>query len=104
MGPRRILQVITLAVVSSLGAAMANGADDAIESTYMRLDNDVLGSSDEGYSNGVQLGLISPTFSDFQDSRLSLPVRWINRQLAWLQPRDFDDNNMVLTLGQSIFT
>ena len=99
-----ILQVITLAVVSSLSATIANGADDAIESTYIRLDNDVLGSSDEGYSNGVQLGLVSPTFSDFQDSQLSKPARWINRRLAWLQPRDFEHNNMVLTLSQSMFT
>ena len=99
-----MLQVITLAAVSLLHGAVASGTDDAFESTYLRLDNDVVAGSDAGYSSGVELGLVSPTISDFQDSQLSPMARWINRQLAWLQPRDFQRNKMVVMLGQRIYT
>lgn len=100
----RTLQVIMFAVFASLSAAMGKAADDAIGSTYLRLDNDIFASSDEGYSNGVELSFVSPTIASFEDSRLSPMARWLNRRLAWLQPRGFDDNNMVLTLGHGIFT
>ena len=35
----------------------------------LRLDNDAFAGSDRGYTNGVQIGLTSPTVASFEDAR-----------------------------------
>jgi len=47
---------------------------------------------------------VSPTVGGFQDSSLNASTRWLNRRLEWLQPEGFAYNNMVVTLGQGMFT
>ena len=43
---------------------------------------------DQGYSNGVQLTLVSPNLVDYTDDPcLPRLVRWINRRLNALTPR-----------------
>jgi lipid A 3-O-deacylase len=94
---------------SSLAGSPASHAQDSADvanrtNAYFRLDNDVFAGTDQGYSNGAEFGFVSPTVGDFQDERLSAATRWLNRRLAWLQPQGYAYNNVVLTLGQGIFT
>lgn len=72
-----------------------------------RLDNDLFGGSnqDRGYTNGFQLTLKSGNLDDFANQDcLPLIARGINRYLEWLQPKGFDKKNVVLGLGQSLYT
>lgn len=70
-----------------------------------RIDNDLFGKQDQGYSNGVQLTLVSPNLVDYtNDPCLPRLARWINRRLNALTPEGFDQQNMVFTVGQAIFT
>jgi len=92
-------------LVGSLASHAESSADAANRTNaYMRLDNDVFAGTDQGYSNGTEFGFVSSTVSDFQDERLSAATRWLNRRLAWLQPQGYAHNNVVLTLGQGIYT
>lgn len=96
---------IALTLGSSALSQASESADDANGMTaYMRLDNDVFAGTDRGYSNGTEFGLVSPTLQSFQDASLSGTTRWLNRKLAWLQPEGYAYNNMVMTLGQGMFT
>jgi lipid A 3-O-deacylase len=88
----------------SLGAAAAPDVDGADYTSYMRFDNDIFAGSDQGYSNGVTYAQVSPTVASFDDERLHPLARWLNRRLSWLQPEGSSANNMVMTLGQEIFT
>jgi lipid A 3-O-deacylase len=98
----------TIAAVILVGSVAAHASDspnDASRSSaYVRLDNDVFAGTDRGYSNGTEIGFVSATVDDFQDASLSASSRWLNRRLAWLQPERYAYNNMVVTLGQGMFT
>lgn len=96
---------IALALGSSTLSHADESPDDADGMTaYMRLDNDVFAGTDRGYSNGTEFGFVSPTIQSLQDHRLSGSTRWLNRKLEWLQPQGYAYNNMVMTLGQAMFT
>lgn len=72
-----------------------------------RVDNDLFGGAqqDQGYTNGVQLTLVSPNLKDYTDDPcLPRMARLVNRYLRWIQPEGFDQQNMVFTLNQSLFT
>jgi lipid A 3-O-deacylase len=98
-----ILTALTL--VGSVAAQASDSPDDGGRTTaYVRLDNDVFAGTDRGYSNGTEIGFVSPTVDDFQDSSLNAASLWINRRLAGLQPEGYAYNNMVVTLGQGMFT
>lgn len=106
---QRGLLAATFIAASSLAASLASHASGSFEAAnrtdfYMRLDNDVFAGTDRGYSNGTEFGFVSPTVVDFQDERLSEATRWLNRRMAWLQPQGYEYNNIVLTLGQGIYT
>jgi len=73
----------------------------------VRVDNDVFGGSgqDQGYSNGVMLTIVSSNLVNFVDDPcLPRPARWLNQYLGWLYPSGFDQQNMVLGIGQALFT
>src|SRR5690606_30412235 len=71
----------------------------------LRVDNDLFAGRDEGYTSGVGLTLVSPNLRDYVDDPcLPAPARLVNRYLEWLQPQGFEQQNMVVTLGQGIFT
>ena len=97
---------VVLLGVGSAAAQRASPVRDAGERStmYLRLDNDAFADSDRGYTNGIQVGLTSPTVESFQDPRLGPRLRSLNRRLAWLQPRGFEDYNVTLSLGQGMFT
>ena len=70
-----------------------------------RIDNDLFGKQDQGYSNGVQLTLVSPNLTDYtNDPCLPRLARWFNRYLDRLTPEGFEQQNMVATFGHAIFT
>ncbi|KAF1706383.1 lipid A deacylase LpxR family protein [Pseudoxanthomonas sacheonensis] len=70
-----------------------------------RIDNDLFGKQDQGYSNGVQLTLVSPNLVDYTDDPcLPRLARWVNRHLDALTPEGFEQQNMVVTFAHGIFT
>ena len=72
-----------------------------------RVDNDLFGGEDQdqGYSNGALLTLVSPNLVDYTDDPcLPRTARWVNSYLERLHPGEFDQQNMVFSIGQAIFT
>jgi len=72
-----------------------------------RVDNDLFGGrqQDEGYSNGAMLTLVSPNLNDYiDDPCLPKLARWANGHLSWLHARDFEQQNMIFSLAQVLFT
>lgn len=71
----------------------------------LRVDNDVLGGQDQGYSNGVQLTLVSPNLRDYtNDPCIPRLARWVNTHLGALQSKTFEQQNMIATFAQGIYT
>jgi lipid A 3-O-deacylase len=106
---QRSLLAASFIAAACVAVSLESHAEDSIDAAngtdfYMRLDNDVFAGTDRGYSNGTEFGFVSPTVADFQDERLSAATRWLNRRLAWLQPQGYSHNNVVLTLGQGMYT
>lgn len=93
-----------LFVLSSSALADTGKTDSALQAVTLRIDNDIFAGSDRGYSNGINVGFLSQTVDDFDDSRLPASYRWLNHGLGWLQPREWDQYNMALTVGHGIFT
>jgi len=72
-----------------------------------RVDNDLFGGrqQDEGYSNGALITLVSPNLRDYiDDPCLPALARWANRHLTWLHASDFEQQNMIFSIGQALFT
>jgi len=72
-----------------------------------RVDNDLFGGKqqDEGYSNGALITLVSPNLRDYiDDPCLPAPARWANRYLTRLHKADFEQQNMIFSIGQALFT
>ncbi len=70
-----------------------------------RIDNDLLGGQDEGYTGGFLLTLTSPNVTSFTDDPcLPAAARFINHRLTWLQPGSADRRNMSFSIGQGLFT
>ncbi len=80
----------------------------AAESTLnVRIDNDMFGGlgQDQGYSNGFMVTLVSPNLVDHADDPcLPAVARHLNRNLSALQPSGFDEVNMTIGLGQTMYT
>src|SRR5699024_2209532 len=73
----------------------------------LRLDNDALGGAgqDQGYTNGFLISWISPNLANRSDDPcLPRLVQHLNRYLAWLQPRGFDEHNVTMGIGQMMYT
>ena len=89
------------------GAQAAACAPDGLHAgpaLNLRVDNDVFGAQDQGYSSGVQLTLVSSDLARHEND----PCRWgITRWLAasWqaLKPRASEQQNLLLP-SQGIFT
>ncbi|MBO9716491.1 MAG: lipid A deacylase LpxR family protein [Pseudoxanthomonas sp.] len=81
--------------------------DDTPPAVNFRVDNDLLGGKeqDQGYTNGAQLTFVSPNLNDYVDDPcLPRLARWINRYLERLQPGRFEQQNMVFSIAQGLFT
>src|SRR5690606_35732129 len=73
----------------------------------LRGDNDLFGgeNQDQGYTNGAVITLVSPNLADYTDDPcLPRPARWINRYLERLHPGRFEQQNMVFSISQSLYT
>ncbi|MFD0321147.1 lipid A deacylase LpxR family protein [Lysobacter gummosus] len=86
--------------------ACTNGHTRLPPTVNLRLDNDLFGGQDQGYSNGIQLTLVSPNLADYTDDPcIPRLARWVNRHLDALQPaQGFEQRNMIATFAQGIFT
>jgi hypothetical protein len=72
-----------------------------------RVDNDLFGGrhQDQGYTNGAQLTLVSPNLVDYTDDPcLPRLARWVNSHLEALHPGKFEQQNMIFSVAQGIFT
>ncbi|KRG44246.1 hypothetical protein ARC78_05495 [Stenotrophomonas pictorum JCM 9942] len=72
-----------------------------------RVDNDLFGGAqqDQGYTNGALLTLVSPNLRDYTDDPcLPRPARWVNQYLEHLYPGRFEQQNMIFSVGQGLFT
>ena len=113
---QRLVSLGLLGLLSVLGAPAAASTatycpDDSLRAhppqVNFRVDNDLFGgkAQDQGYSNGAQLTLVSPNLLDYTDDPcLPKPARWINRHLEQLHAGRFDQQNMLFSLAQRIYT
>ena len=72
-----------------------------------RVDNDLFGGADQdqGYTNGAQITLVSPNLVDYTDDPcLPRLARWVNRHLERLAPGEFEQQNMIFSFAQQIYT
>lgn len=72
-----------------------------------RVDNDLFGGEhqDQGYTNGASLTFVSPNLTDYTDDPcLPRLARAVNRYLERLHPGQFQQQNMVFSIGQGLFT
>ncbi|HUH90950.1 MAG TPA: lipid A deacylase LpxR family protein [Lysobacter sp.] len=98
------------ALLPGLATAQVICPEDSTLAAYppvvsLRVDNDLFANQDEGYTSGVMLSLVSPNLKDYVDDPcLPAPARWLNGYLQRIQPEGFDQQNMVVTVGQGIFT
>lgn len=107
---RRTLRcMLALAATIASPAAAAETCEDPSSPPVanLRIDNDLFGAQhqDQGYSNGLELTLVSPNLRDYtSDACLPAPARVLNRWLRWLHPAEYEYQNMVVGFGQALFT
>ena len=97
----------------SFEAAQAHGREDCTSGRTrhppiinLRVDNDMIGGGqDQGYTNGVQLTLVSPNLRDYTDDPcLPRLAQWANRHLSVLHSKSFEQQNMIATFVHRIYT
>ena len=103
------LAALVLAAASITAHAAERCQDNVLRQTppavNFRVDNDLFGGQDQGYTNGAQLTFVSPNLKDYTDDPcLPWLARWANRRLERLQPGRFDQQNMVFSIAQKIYT
>ena len=106
---RTICCLLALAAMVAVPATAADICEDPSSPPVanLRIDNDLFGAEDQdqGYSNGLQLTLVSPNLLDYtSDACLPAPARWLNRHLRWLHPGRDEYRNMVVGFGQALYT
>jgi lipid A 3-O-deacylase len=97
--------------------ACARHAAASKPAVNLRLDNDVFGAQDQGYSSGIQLMLVSSDLGDgsLEDGRPGDRSRagngcrwpltdWLGRRLRFLAPAGSVQRNLTFSFGQAIFT
>lgn len=75
----------------------------------LQVENDLFAGTDSQYTNGVKFTWVSPNiFSDFNDPLLPVWIRCsterVRHMLEWLLPPDASARNVVVTLGQAMYT
>ncbi len=106
---RFALLVVGAVSCSQLQAAPAGDCASPAAATQpavsLRVDNDVFGGQDEGYSSGIQLMLVSSDLSGGLRDDCRLPVtNWLGKRLRWLAPAGSEQQHLTFSLGQAIFT
>lgn len=68
-------------------------------------ENDLFAGTDNNYTNGIKLSWVSANLEDYiNDPCLPNWVRQLNRFSEKLQPGPFDSRNMVVSIGQEMYT
>lgn len=68
-------------------------------------ENDLFAGSDNNYTNGMKLSWVSSNLQDYvSDPCLPSWVRQLNRISQALKPGGYDSRNMVVTIGQAMYT
>jgi hypothetical protein len=73
----------------------------------IRIDNDLFGGfgQDQGYTNGFLITWVTPNLIDYPDNPcFAGRGRQLRSYLAWLSPKNFNEQNMTFGLGQLLFT
>ena len=71
----------------------------------IHFENDLFNGTDQGYTNGVKLSWVSANLKDYiHDPCLPLPIRRLNRLFESIHKTRYNSRNMVVTLGQSMYT
>lgn len=102
-------------LAGTLLASTAQAAEQCAQSALaehppainFRVDNDLFGGAqqDQGYTNGAMFTLVSPNLKDYTDDPcLPRLARWTNRHLERLHPGGFEQQNMIFSFGQGLFT
>lgn len=100
-----LLAALALCSLPAAARDYCNESTDLPPTVNFRVDNDLFGHQDQGYSNGVMLTLVSPNLKDYTDDPcLPRLARWINRHLEAVTPEGFDQQNMVVSFAHGIFT
>jgi len=88
--------------------APAAGQAASTSIVSFQIENDLFAGTDSQYTNGVKLTWVSPNLKDFHDARLPAWVRCSNDKvrdvIGWFLPQNADASNMVVTLGQAMYT
>jgi lipid A 3-O-deacylase len=73
-----------------------------------QLENDLFAGTDAQYTSGVKFTWTSPNLTDFNDPLLPAWIRCSNEQVRrlvdWFHPEKATSINMVVTLGQAMYT
>src|SRR5690606_35377079 len=110
---RRAVAFVLLGLVGVHSGAVAQSRScaeetgDSLGRFNLRMDNDMFGGADQdqGYTNGFMASWISPNLASYQDDPcIPHVVRSLNRYLAWLQPANFEEQNMTIGVGQMMYT
>ncbi|MNM52607.1 hypothetical protein D3C81_636890 [compost metagenome] len=110
-----LVRPLTMLFVGGLASTSAMAADQCTQSALhdhppainFRVDNDLFGGAqqDQGYSNGAMFTLVSPNLKDFtNDPCLPRLARWMNSHLERLHPGEFEQQNMIFSFGQGLYT
>ena len=68
-------------------------------------ENDLFAGSDNNYTNGMRASWVSSNLRDYvSDPCLPSWVRQLNRLSKALKPGSYDSRNMVVTVGQAMYT
>jgi len=100
------LSLLLLQPVTVLGADCPETTSQPVKrGTFSILfENDLFANTDQDYTNGIQLGWVSPDLSDYRDDpRLPDWSRWFIERLPFIHECSLQ-RNVGLELGQKIFT
>lgn len=89
--------------IGALSLGFALSAEDNGGTVYLTFDNDFIANSDDGYTNGFQLGYVSPARASFSDGPVPTGFgRWLDQ----LPPFSGEERQRFLaySLAQRMFT
>lgn len=98
---------LLLLLAQATHCVAADGRAPGASSTLtVMFENDLFGDSDEQYTNGFQLGWLSPDVARYADAELSPWLNWTKGLAAHLPfvDRPGSQHNIGLSLGQKIYT
>ncbi|QNH18194.1 hypothetical protein HEP74_03366 [Xanthomonas sp. SS] len=102
-----VLAIASLPAAAATDRCAGSALEDTPPTVNVRVDNDLFGGAgqDQGYTNGFGMTLVSPNLVDFTDDPcLPRLARAVNRYLERLHPGEFEQQNMVFSFGQAIYT